>query len=91
MPDGASAPSESASDGEENETEQPAEEQSYADWLRQTADEAMAQRRRVADARSGGATATVPGERRHGISRVPTPWGVAPQGRAERSHHQLRL
>ena len=79
MPGGASALSESASGGEENETEQPAEEQSYGDWLRQAADEAMAQRRRVADARSGGAAATLPRERRHDISRVPAPWGVAPQ------------
>ena len=62
-----------------NETEQPAEEQSYGDWLRQAAIEAAAQRRRVADARSGGAAATLPRERRHGILRVPEPWGVAPQ------------
>ena len=62
-----------------NEPERPAEEQSYGDRLRQTAIEAAAQRRRVADVRSGGAAATLPRERRHGTSRVPAPWGVAPQ------------
>ena len=79
VPDDASALSESASGAEANETEQMAEEQSYGDWARRAADEAMAQRRRVADARSGGAAATLPRERRHDISRVPAPWGVAPQ------------
>ena len=62
-----------------NEPARPAEERSYGDWLWQTAIEAAAQRRRVADARNGGAAATLPRERRHGILRVPAPWGVAPQ------------
>ena len=79
IPGGASALSESASGDEGTETDQPAEEQSYGDWARQAADKVMAQRRRVADARSGGAAATLPRERRHDISRVPSPWGVAPQ------------
>ena len=61
-----------------NEPARPAEERSYGDWLWQTAIEAAAQRRRVADARNGGAAAPLPRERRHGILRVPAPWGWHP-------------
>ena len=79
MPDDASALSESDSGTEANEAEQAVGEQSYSDWARRAADEAMAQHRRVVDARSRGAAATLRRERHHGISRVPAPWGVAPQ------------
>ena len=39
----------------------------------------MAQRQQVSDARDRGVAATLPRERRHDISRVPAPWGLAPQ------------
>ena len=64
---------------EDSEAEQPEAEQSYSDWARQAADELMAQRRRAAAARSGGTAAAPHGVRRHDISRMPKPWGVAPQ------------
>ena len=75
---GDPAPSDTTGE-EDSEAEQPEAEQSYSDWARKAADELMAQRRRAADARREGAAATLPGERRHDISRVPTPWGVTPQ------------
>ena len=62
-----------------DEPERVAEEQSCDDWLRRAAIEAAAQRQRIADARDGGAVATLPHERRHDITRVPAPWGVSPQ------------
>ena len=41
--------------------------------------EGTTQRQQVAGARDRGVAATLPRERRHDISRVPTPWGLAPQ------------
>ena len=64
---------------DDHELEQPEEAQSYRDWARQAADELMAQRRRALDERSGGAMMALPERRRHDITRVPTPWGMAPQ------------
>ena len=62
------------------EPERPAVGQSRDEWLRQTALEGVAQRQQVADSRGRGVAATLPRERRHDISRVPTPpWGWAPQ------------
>ena len=49
------------------------------DWLRKTALAGATQRQQVADARDSGVTTTLPRERRHDISRVPAPWGMAPQ------------
>ena len=64
---------------EDGEAEQPEAEQSYGDWARQAADELVAQRRRAADARRAGTVEALPETRRHDITRVPVPWGVAPQ------------
>ena len=75
--DGESAPGTTGE--EDSEAEQPEAEQSYGDWARQAADELMAQRRRAADARREGTAAALPEVRRHDITRVPAPWGVAPQ------------
>ena len=61
------------------EPERPVEGRSRDEQPRQTAPEGAAQRQHVAGARGGGATATLPRERRNGISRVPAPWGLAPQ------------
>jgi len=59
--------------------ERPVAGPSRDDWLRQTALAGVTQRQQVADARDSGVTATLPRERRHDISRVPAPWGMAPQ------------
>ena len=64
---------------DDSEAKQPEAEQSYSDWARQAADELMALRRRTAAARGSGTAAAPHGVRRHDISRVPQPWGMAPQ------------
>ena len=66
--------------GEEvGEPEQPEAEQSYREWTIQACDELMDQLRRAAAARREGTPVAPPDVRRHDISRVPTPWGKAPQ------------
>ena len=72
-------PAPDATGEEVSEPEQLEAEQSYSEWTIQACDEFMDQLRRAAVARREGTLAAPPEVRRHDISRVPTPWGKAPQ------------